>query len=268
MHKADLAAIDDYTLLYNLLTVFGKELNMPRNYTVFDLETTSLEPEEGHIWQIGIYPVERGRPMCPEGCSLLVRAPEEALRGNAFHIRKVALWTTGKREADLTEQDLADAEEAYVRDVLENGHDPEELIPELADVLLATAGYNAYVVGHNFINFDVPYLETACARLGLNLEFDKPPFSRLVDTGMLVKAAQMPTRFIPGESPYDFYLRVGDSPRRNTFYDLAGFCVDVFRLKDKAEINTSMAHSADVDCWLTSLLMEAMLERAHEFANR
>lgn len=257
MEALDLsAALNPEALVEIMIKAVGEDLQMPSNYVVIDFETTDLEPEDGHIWQVGFHMVEYGEPECARGCSVLVKAPEQALRDNLFHVKREAMMRTGKDENQLADSDIERAREEYVDMVLTRGAEPADAIGALADMLKAFRG--DYLAGHNFINFDVPFLDQACQRHGISLDFDD---FKIIDTGMIVKAAQIPTVWTDWEDSWEFYRRVGDQAVM-VKYALSEFCENYWKLGERYNLDMREAHDAGFDCYLTSLVLRELVEDA------
>jgi hypothetical protein len=128
---------------------------------------------------------------------------------------------------------------------------------------------NGYVVvGHNILGFDGKFLTAEYKRIGK--EFNVPHSA--IDTGLIVKAAQLDLWPDDYESFRDFLLRVADIRARGIYWKLSGFCDEQFGLNDwleDEEANTfvKQAHDAGADCLKVHLLLRRFKEYSNMISN-
>ena len=256
--------LDLSILKYNLQRILGEPLQVPPNYVVFDLETTALTPEEGKIWQIGVHMHLNGKDWdaAPHGLSMLVRTEEKDLLANRFEIERLAHVRMESNDETL-EQAIASAEQQYLRRFSSKTPPVERMVAlkEAARLLESCMKKGYPIVGHNLASFDIPFFEHECAEAGILFKF---PDANVIDTGMFIKSAQTRRRVLDTEyyRPRAFYQRVRDERRKGAIYALERFCLYYWRLDRKYGVNMAHAHDAGYDCWVTSLVLQELVNTA------
>jgi hypothetical protein len=123
----------------------------------------------------------------------------------------------------------------------------------LSDTFRAWKAQGGIFVGHNFAKYDAPLFEKETARFGCPFEFDH---DHVVDTGMLVKGAQLGLYMYEAETPREFYLRVCNV-RSKVRWSLDRHCYTAYNLGSSG-IKATDAHDAVTDCILTHTLLEVL----------
>jgi DNA polymerase III epsilon subunit-like protein len=247
---------DRAVLAKNLVKVMGK-LEMPPNYMVFDLETTGVSPSADLIWQFGAFTCTAGKPKHERGVALYVRIPEERALASDFEI---------KRRSSRLVKNGAQVQESYDRCAREFADEVKlkgkDLATQLKTVVTAMEmcikeGWP--IVGQNCVGFDFPFVAKACKDLGITANLHP---EKIVDTGLMIKAAKLKMEIKDGEDPFRFYSRVNAVRARGCFFAIEGFCVPAFKLVEKYGVDTDKAHDAGYDCYLTSLILNELVEWA------
>lgn len=209
-----------------------------RPYLVLDIETTGIYPAQGHILQIGLYfysyntdPIQR---------TFFIKQPEEVLNAydNSEYVRK------RKEEGN----------EGYIKssDVRDFGLSPKVVFKYISKVIELAQQERCFIVGHNLITFDIPWLEYHSLKNGFPLKFTK---NNIFDTGAVYKALK--AGLVPGdeEEPWEFFKRVKDTRIVGLHWNLA-HCAREFDLIKEDE--ASKAHDAQYDVLLTAKLFESL----------
>ena len=189
------------------------ELTLPADFpfksevVVLDLETSGLSPLGHQIIEIGLARFEpaAGQPRSAEVQTRLVKLPP----GKQLSPEVAEL--TGISE-ELLEADGVSLEEAI-------------------SWLVATVGPTAYLVGHNILRFDWPFLNVAISRLreqlGLALDDGLLRWGRYIDTAAIYKARQGGFHRQDREKLQDYYLRVLNTRNPGLKYNLAHACQEL-----------------------------------------
>ena len=201
---------------------------LPDDYLVIDVETSGLHPGNDCIIQVGICPVRGRQPGDWHG--IYVQRPGLKLNPKVIEV-------TG-----ITEKDLA-----------EKGVPAKMVFAEVFDLFSWYRDKGFMFVGHNVAGFDCPFFENDLLRNGFKWKFDH---SEIIDTGGLVKGAQLETRFREKESLRDYWMRIRNIRARGVFWALDRYCIPTFKLDQKYGVDTKQAHDAGYDCWVTHLLFE------------
>ncbi len=111
--------------------------------------------------------------------------------------------------------------------------------------------------GHNLMAFDAPMYE-------LESKIQNCPFkfgdNEIIDTGMIVKSAQLGMFMRDNESLRDFYIRVSEVRARGIYWSLDRHCYETFELERRTGIKKGQAHDAEIDCVLANGVLEALKE--------
>lgn len=111
-----------------------------------------------------------------------------------------------------------------------------------------SATHKVFTCGHNIFNFDANVLHHNYTKIRLQ----SPTSSQLLDTGLLVKAAQMNPTAVPSPSygPIDWILEVGKVRAKGLFWNLNEFCTQKFNLDALLPAYIREApHTALTDAW-------------------
>lgn len=220
----------EYLAMIRLLKEVGQRCpggRFPDDYLVVDTETTGTNPYSDKILQIGFCFVSNRKAVASFAQILKrpgLKIPEEAKKIHHIDEKK-----------------------------LEGGLEPRKYIPEVVATLNNWRSKGRMFAGHNMMSFDAPLLEREMTSLGHNFKFGD---NDVLDTGMLVKAAQLGMYTHPGESLHNFWLRVSEV-RSRTKWSLAGHCYVAYNLA-KYGLPLEKAHDAESDCRLSHYLMEEL----------
>ncbi len=197
----------------------------PDSYTVFDLETTGLNPIKDDIIQIGILEVEYGC-LFDDAYSYIVNPNFP----KPYTVPDKITELTGITSAMVTM----------------DGIGPAFIIPLIAERLRYTS-----IISHNGIRFDKPFLEVACRKYNTLAPRD----DLWLDTAAIYKARQMDSMSLLDdcETFFEFGKNILDRRVRGLKYNLAHCCKDL-----GIDVSGVRMHQADSDCLATYRLFEAL----------
>jgi len=138
------------------------------------------------------------------------------------------------------------------------GIDPKILVPEIVGILNTWLQKGFMVLGHNIAHFDAPIICREAKEAGCPFSFHD---HALLDTGILVKAAQLGETVRPWETLPQFYARVGEIRAAGVYWSMERHCIKTYGLLEKAAAVKSgkvKAHDAGDDCLFTHLLLEEL----------
>jgi len=258
-------------------------------YLVLDTEVTHLSPSRGQILCLGLAHATR-TPDLSRSFDVLVKTPydpdvwgavyhrldfQEAMKaagapltpavraaidsngGSCDGVESVpeqvrdARTDSGKRRFYVA----YDAHQIPASRTLEMGMGREAALREVHAVLKDASAGGYWLVGHNILRFDLPYLAVEFARYNLAL-----PEFQVLDTAAVVKASQMD---MPPPAPADlraFQCRILNTPRRIK-YSLEDYCVPAYDLR-RYGVDPSQQHkSPGYDCFVVSCLLAALFDK-------
>jgi DNA polymerase III epsilon subunit-like protein len=227
------AEYDELTMMKELLAEVAKRCpfgRLPDNYVVFDTETTGVRPSFDYVLQYGF-------------CFVIERRQVDSFAQIIKRRHAIPLTSRAVEIHGITPERMA-----Y------EGVDPSAVVPSITNTFEAYRQKRFMFVGHNLMAFDAPLFERECLGLGVPFQFRD---DEVIDTGMLVKAAQLKLRFHPGETLGCFYRRVSGIIARGVFWSLDKHCIKTYAL-DKCGVDCDKAHDAAVDCQLTHHLFEKL----------
>lgn len=189
------------------------ELTLPatfplrRGVCILDLETSGLRPLHDHIIEIGLArfePAAAGPRSAVVETRLVKLPPGTALSPEVTEL-------TGIRQEMLEAEGLP--------------------LEAAISWLVVRVGETPYLVGHNILRFDRPFLNVAISRLreqlGLVLDDQILAWGRYIDTAAVYKARKGGFRRQEGEALQDFYLWVLEMKRPGLKYNLAHCCEEL-----------------------------------------
>lgn len=256
-----LKPIDAETLAYNLKRVLANDdLKMPQNYLVLDLETTTLDPISGAIWQYGILPVAGGQVLGSKtGTSVNLLLPAPELEKAAFEIERRRDTVVARDPQIPKELALKQASADFVSEVSLTGVAPRLALEILLDLIKCYEKPSHFLVGQNFAKYDLPFIEYYAKRWGLKFERNT---DRVIDTGMLIKAGVLRRHILERETVMQFYARVAYERASGVYYALEKFCVPYWHLDTKYGIDVTKAHDAGYDCHITDIVLRELVAEA------
>lgn len=203
---------------------------LPDHYIVFDTETTHWSPEYAVVLQYAFV-------------TIVHRAPSQEHPPVAAYVaqpRSVPIPPDAAKINGLSHEKIA------------GGHPPHLLAPVLADVIEDFVSNRLMIAGHNVQAYDMRIVKRLCT--GIQREL-RAGTNMVLDTGMLVKAAQIGMKPGISESLEAFYDRVAQLPR-TIKWSLDRYCYSAFQLhrflpKDKM-------HDAAADCIASHLVLEEL----------
>lgn len=197
----------------------------PKNYVVWDLETSGLTPGIDHVLEIGIITVRDGE-IVPE-------AGFEAILNHKIDIPERITEITGLTKEKIDQE----------------GGDPLETLLKVLDIF---EGETAFVT-HNGTRFDIEFLIREMRRIlpaEMSPRIDSIRDKLLnfsVDTAALYKAKKLGEEIKEGESVFDFFDRVLEIYAPGIKYKV-GICCDELGI-DKSAVTQ---HRAGGDIILTN----------------
>jgi DNA polymerase III epsilon subunit-like protein len=207
---------------------------LPHSYLVLDIETSGLycSPPPGDkpdvIVQLGYAAVNEGKLIASGGH--YVKRPMGTMRPKASAVN------------GITDVMLAEV-----------GKPPTEVFSSVLELINNYMDAGCMFMGHNFVAFDKPFMETEFGRHNLPLEF---PRNRSIDTGMIFKASQMGVMPSEHEDLTTFFNRIRHE-RSRVRWKLT-LAAEKFGLLEKHNLNLDDAHDAGFDCRLTHYFFEEM----------
>ena len=173
-------------------------MHFTENYTVWDLETTGLDPHNDHIVEVAAIRIENGQIVETYQAILnhQISIPEEA--------SKIHGITT-----ELCEKE---------------GIDPQIALESLIDIILASP----MCVTHNGTRFDARFLVSEYSRLGhKNDELSKKLVSMHVDTAALYKAKKLGMKLDESRDLAAFMADALDQKVYGLKYNVGACCDDL-----------------------------------------
>lgn len=235
------------------LNVMAKNVAIPRDYFIFDVETLGYEPKIP-IVQIGWGIVRDAKLTNVE--SLLLDWSDPHYDMDQDWVRKRIESTTaymaldGKRFCTTYEQ------------MCSEGIDPIEAIEVLVDLIETYLKAGQYIVGHNAWMFDKKRVDHHAQQF-LERTINWGP-NAIFDTGLAEKAAQMNRPPYPGETMDDWYSRIYGG-RSSIKWSLEPHCVEKYRLVERCGVDPLLAHNAGYDCRMTYHLFESYRQITEAF---
>jgi DNA polymerase III epsilon subunit-like protein len=255
---------------------------------VLDLETTGFSPKNNRVALIGTYLVTDDSVKPESAVDTYLKVPYDPQTWGAVYLREEfaelarrrGFWGEAMiREIDAhsgsclgcdtvpidvqTEMAGATAKWRTAVDVtgitapmlMYRGEEPDVVYSRLHQLMTMCHENGIPVVGHNIANFDLPFLNAEFARYGF-----EPPVSieGVVDTGMMVKAAQLGTAQADHESVAEFYRRVYNVRRKGLRWALDRHCVGAYGLQKYGVDPVNQHKSAAYDCFVTACLMKEL----------
>lgn len=227
--------------LSDLIREVGKRCpsgRLPDSYLVLDLETSGFnyKPKNGSkpdvVVQIGFAAVQHREIVAND--AYLFKRPPGTMHGEALAV-------TG-----ITDEMLQ-----------KDGREPKEIIPKILDLVQLYRDSRCMFIGHNFISFDAHFMHHDFGRDGFDCVFN---IDECVDTGVMVKAAQMGVSPGPFETLSKFQARIR-ATRKRVKWNLT-FSAEILELEKMYSIDMSSAHDAGFDCKVTHLVFEELRRRA------
>jgi len=201
----------------------------PKNYVVWDLETSGLDPQSCKILEVGAMVVQDGQVVREFG----------ALINHGIDLDPKITEITG-----LTKEKLA-----------AEGQDPKVVLSELIKIL-AVAGKN---ITHNGSRFDIPFLQAQTRGLGIfendeqHMAFFRELREKAIDTAAIFKGEKLGMKQGPDETFFRYALRVMDVRAPGLKYNV-GVCCDSLGI-DRSSV---VQHRAGGDVALTDLIFRKL----------
>lgn len=207
----------------------------PDNYLVCDSETSNADPTSGRVQQFG-FCVVTDRKVHSSFAVIINHGP-------TLKIHPRALAVHGIDHARMVRE----------------GVPPAEGLKRIFDTFATYKQNRLMFVGHNLINFDVPFFERESRLAGNPFVFEP---NEVIDTGMLVKAAQLGMYFNQTDTLRSFAKRVSGVHASGVYWALDRYCYDVFGLGTRSGIRKDQAHDAGIDSLLCHHLLEGLRDKA------
>lgn len=141
------------------------------------------------------------------------------------------------------------------------GEDPVVVLSDYLQLIERTKAAGLRFAGHSVLQFDKPRIEYAFSTW-LNLPF-RFPENAFIDTAALVKGSKAGIMPQSHEDLDAYFLRVMQTRRKGIYFKLDSDCVREYDLARKCDLDLTQAHKdPGFDCFLSHLLLQAMLEKA------
>lgn len=246
--------------LFNLMRPHYDDF--PKNYVVFDLETTGINPTKDLIVQLGWCIVKDGKEDDRGGAILkwplfTKHVPNPArFKLKLEEVKNKVEWRDGKPTGKKYHFDF--------ERVMDEGVDPMFVLEAANDILHGAREKKMFFIAHNGYHFDVPFLEGHFDFfLGKDNKFGnmpRPTFhfgdNELFDTGMVEKGSQC--QMIPWltDTVRSWSLRTQRERIKNVKWALDTSCVPRYDLDKRYNLNIKEAHDAGFDCYVCHLLFQ------------
>ena len=206
----------------------------PDSYLVCDSETSGGSPTSDRIIQYG-FCVVRDRVVQSNFAIIINHGPKLFIQPGALNVHHID----------------------HAR-MAREGVPPEEGLKAIFDTFKTFRANRLMFVGHNLINFDIPFFERDSRLSGDPFIFGD---NEVLDTGMLVKSIRLGMYFDPADSLRAYAKRVCGVHAKGVYWSLDRFCYDHYGLGERSGIRKEDTHDAGVDCLLTHHLLEVLRER-------
>lgn len=202
---------------------------IPDDYLVVDTETTGIDTTKDHILQLGLCFVHDRKPIA--SMAQYLKRPNLSIHKKASDVHGITL--------DKIEHE---------------GIEPKYYIPQVVDIFMDWRSKGRMFAGHNLMAFDAPLIERETAGVGIPFKFGD---NEIIDTGMLVKAAQLGMYMRPEETLRSFWVRVSQVIAKGIYWSLDRHCYTAYNLT-KYGLSLDKAHDAEADCRLSHFLLEEL----------
>jgi len=227
----------------------------PRDYLVFDIETTGFSKDRDLIVEIG-HALVRDGDVVDKGSVILdwtsnPNVDQQALMDSLVRVKQQIEYDSGGNRTGKNYK--------FTYEMLRNeGANPIVALQAYYDWIVSLREKQYGFVTHNGITFDIPFTSVACNRwLGKPLQFGP---AEVFDTAVAVKASKSNNVPWVNETIDEFFVRVGKTPLKGIKYALDTVCVPEYGLQEKYALDMTQAHTAAFDCLLTHLLFKHMLD--------
>ena len=143
----------------------------------------------------------------------------------------------------------------------DEGQSPRKVLKFYRQLFEMIRDEGGLYVMHNGWQCDVKFLEAAFEEW-INDPFVFAPHE-VIDTGALVKAAQMHLRPKAEESMKDYFLRVVRAAAPGVLWSLDGFCLEAYGLDKKYELTREDIHAAGMDAYAACCLLKELRAGEH-----
>ena len=229
--------------LKNIVSILSQVGNweadyLPCNYLVLDIETTGFSSTKNRVVSIGLCAVQdceiTNELHDGDSSNMILKWPQKTFDGcdKAIEIHGIDYHKSQ-----------------------EQGIDPADAMGILAEAIAWAREHKMYIVGHNMLKFDAPFIGMEMQRAGLATRIEG---GEVVDTAALVKAMQLSV--LPGldETVLGYFERVMNIRAKGVFFNLDRYCVERFGLIEKYAVDPHSAHNSGYDCWLTHLVLQEL----------
>lgn len=210
----------------------------PKSYVVFDTETSGTDPVKDKILQYGLAIVREGKLV--DTFSILVNRTDVQISPGAQAVHGIS---NEKMAAE--------------------GCDPQQAFEEMLQTFEAYRKAGQMFVGHNIIAFDAPLFEQEARVRGVSFKFGD---NEILDTGTIVKAAQLGMYIDDRDSIRSWARKVTEVRRKGLYWSLDRYCFDTFKLAEFG-LRKDEAHDAGYDCKLTHYLFRRFEEKLNGVRN-
>ena len=232
---------------------------LPRDYLVFDLETTGFDRRRDLVWSVGWAVVRNCQVVANEEVILdwtQNRTIDQDRLRSRITLQHEQMAGSG-RSCQLT------------YDVLRHGVEPCGGLGMFLAFLADAARAGEYLVGHGCWGFDKPMLDAQATRWG----FGSVPWDRsaVIDTGLIELAAELteePGRCPPRNETLDAWYYCLMKLRSRAHWSLADHCTRKYRLAERFNLNMRQSHGAAFDCRVTHHLVETFRDVGAVFSDQ
>ncbi len=214
-------------------------------YLVFDTETTGLDTDKDLILQFGHCNVVHG-----------VANPQYDVMLNwTIHPDVDQEWLRNRLTETRERQESKGKTYKFTYENLaRDGVDPVEVLKTYHNLFSMHQWDGGTFLTHNGAHYDSKIVASHFRRF-LNEPFTFWP-ERIIDTGMIEKAAQLNLCLQEGESTREFHRRIHKAYSKGIRWSLSEYCIPNYGLQEKYGIDVNNAHNAGFDAFATHALFE------------
>jgi len=211
---------------------------LPCNYLVLDIETTGFSSTKNRVVSIGLCAVQN--------CEI-AHELHEGDSSNMILKWPIEVFDGCDKAIEIHGIDYHKSQEL--------GLEPADAMGILAESIAWARDNNMYIVGHNMLKFDAPFIGMEMQRAGLDTRIEG---NEVIDTAALCKSMQL--HILPGldETVMGYFQRVMAIRAKGIFFNLDRYCVERFGMIEKYGVDPQSAHDSGYDCWLTHLVLQEL----------
>lgn len=225
---------------------------LPKNYLVFDIETTGLDVNVDLPAQLG-WAVIQDNKVVDSGARFLNWADSVSHEDYAWLVNRIS---NTKRQFEFKNGYATGNVYSVSIDRMKEGENPEKVLSDFYHLFSECRKNNFGFLAHNGLRHDQPILDRVINDMsGGEMRFRFKP-NDYFDTLSLEKSVQIFPDIEQNESWLDFARRAYHLGGYKVKGSLDKHCAVKYDLPNKHGLSMEKAHEADFDCLLTHYLMQ------------